>query len=154
MIANWVFASNHSCGGIFHSPAASRKTRDRSRRGVTGGKMTSCARGLWVIREELDACDRLLSRLRELAATIAKLLPRIAHVQIADNPGRNEPGTYKINCDFLGLGTTFQVSADVMPLGEPMKCLAGQEFLSDPGRYSLATRRPQAVPFTTPGQTK
>ena len=37
----------------------------------------------------------------ELAATIAKLLPRIAHIQIADNPGRNEPGTGEINYDFL-----------------------------------------------------
>jgi hydroxypyruvate isomerase len=37
----------------------------------------------------------------ELAATLAKHLPRIAHVQIADNPGRNEPGTGEINYDFL-----------------------------------------------------
>ena len=37
----------------------------------------------------------------ELAATIAKHLPRIAHIQIADNPGRNEPGTGEINYDFL-----------------------------------------------------
>lgn len=33
----------------------------------------------------------------ELANTIAKHLPRIAHMQIADNPGRNEPGTGEIN---------------------------------------------------------
>jgi hydroxypyruvate isomerase len=37
----------------------------------------------------------------ELAATLEKNLPRIAHVQIADNPGRNEPGTGEINCGFL-----------------------------------------------------
>jgi hydroxypyruvate isomerase len=37
----------------------------------------------------------------ELAATLQKHLPRIAHVQIADNPGRNEPGTGEINYDFL-----------------------------------------------------
>lgn len=37
----------------------------------------------------------------ELAATLAALLPRIAHVQIADNPGRNEPGTGEINYDFM-----------------------------------------------------
>jgi hydroxypyruvate isomerase len=37
----------------------------------------------------------------ELAATIERLLPRIAHIQIADNPGRNEPGTGEINYDFL-----------------------------------------------------
>lgn len=37
----------------------------------------------------------------ELAATIEKLLPRIAHMQLADNPGRNEPGTGEINYGFL-----------------------------------------------------
>ncbi|MEO7885692.1 MAG: hydroxypyruvate isomerase [Polaromonas sp.] len=37
----------------------------------------------------------------ELAATLQKYLPRIAHVQLADNPGRNEPGTGEINYSFL-----------------------------------------------------
>lgn len=37
----------------------------------------------------------------ELAATVQKYLPRIAHVQLADNPGRNEPGTGEINYAFL-----------------------------------------------------
>ena len=37
----------------------------------------------------------------ELAATIAKHLARIGHVQLADNPGRNEPGTGEINYPFL-----------------------------------------------------
>ena len=37
----------------------------------------------------------------ELAATIAKHLPRIAHVQVADNPGRHEPGTGEIRFEFL-----------------------------------------------------
>jgi hydroxypyruvate isomerase len=37
----------------------------------------------------------------ELAATLAKHQGRIAHIQIADNPGRNEPGTGEINYDFL-----------------------------------------------------
>ncbi len=37
----------------------------------------------------------------ELAATMAKHLKRIAHIQLADNPGRNEPGTGEINYDFL-----------------------------------------------------
>ncbi len=37
----------------------------------------------------------------ELAATMAKYLQRIAHIQIADNPGRNEPGTGEINYKFL-----------------------------------------------------
>ena len=37
----------------------------------------------------------------ELAATMAKHLARIAHIQLADNPGRNEPGTGEINYGFL-----------------------------------------------------
>jgi hydroxypyruvate isomerase len=45
----------------------------------------------------------------ELSATLARLMPNIGHIQIADNPGRHEPGTGEINyrhifrhIDFLG----------------------------------------------------
>jgi hydroxypyruvate isomerase len=37
----------------------------------------------------------------ELVATFKALMPRIAHVQVADNPGRNEPGTGEINYPFI-----------------------------------------------------
>jgi len=37
----------------------------------------------------------------ELAATVHKYLPRIGHIQLADNPGRNEPGSGEINYAFL-----------------------------------------------------
>lgn len=37
----------------------------------------------------------------ELAATVQKHSERIAHVQLADNPGRHEPGTGEINYEFL-----------------------------------------------------
>jgi hydroxypyruvate isomerase len=37
----------------------------------------------------------------ELAATVQKYLPRIGHIQLADNPGRNEPGTGEMNYPFL-----------------------------------------------------
>jgi hydroxypyruvate isomerase len=37
----------------------------------------------------------------DLAHTLEANLPRIAHVQLADNPGRNEPGTGEINYPFL-----------------------------------------------------
>ena len=37
----------------------------------------------------------------ELAATMQKHLARIGHLQLADNPGRNEPGTGEINYAFL-----------------------------------------------------
>ncbi len=37
----------------------------------------------------------------ELGATLAKHLPRIGHIQLADNPGRGEPGTGEINYPWL-----------------------------------------------------
>ena len=37
----------------------------------------------------------------ELAATLAQHLARIGHVQVADNPGRHEPGTGEIRFEFL-----------------------------------------------------
>jgi hydroxypyruvate isomerase len=37
----------------------------------------------------------------ELAATMARFLPRIGHMQLADNPGRHEPGTGEINYAYL-----------------------------------------------------
>jgi hydroxypyruvate isomerase len=57
----------------------------------------------------------------ELAKTIERLLPRIAHLQIADNPGRNEPGTGEINYSFLfnfidRIGYTGWVGAEYRPL--------------------------------------
>lgn len=37
----------------------------------------------------------------ELAATLQANLARIGHIQLADNPGRHEPGTGEINYSFL-----------------------------------------------------
>jgi hydroxypyruvate isomerase len=37
----------------------------------------------------------------ELANTVQTFLPRIGHIQLADNPGRNEPGTGEMNYPFL-----------------------------------------------------
>jgi hydroxypyruvate isomerase len=37
----------------------------------------------------------------DIARTLQKQMARIAHVQLADNPGRNEPGTGEINYPFL-----------------------------------------------------
>jgi hydroxypyruvate isomerase len=56
----------------------------------------------------------------DLARDIERCLPRVAHVQIADNPGRHEPGTGEINYPFvLGwldrLGYTGWVGAEYHP---------------------------------------
>ena len=56
----------------------------------------------------------------ELAATIALHLPRIGHMQLADNPGRHEPGTGEINYPFLftlldSLGYTGWIGCEYKP---------------------------------------
>lgn len=56
----------------------------------------------------------------DLAATLRRLLPRIGHVQFADNPGRHEPGTGELNFAFLfaeldRLGYTCWVGAEYLP---------------------------------------
>lgn len=57
----------------------------------------------------------------ELAATIKKHFARIAHIQLADNPGRNEPGTGEINYPFLfntldALGYAGWIGCEYKPL--------------------------------------
>jgi hydroxypyruvate isomerase len=37
----------------------------------------------------------------DLARSIERLLPSIGHMQLADNPGRGEPGTGEINYKWL-----------------------------------------------------
>jgi hydroxypyruvate isomerase len=56
----------------------------------------------------------------EIAATLAKHLARIGHIQIADNPGRNEPGTGELNYAFLfahldRIGYTGHVGCEYKP---------------------------------------
>ena len=56
----------------------------------------------------------------ELAATLSKHLSRIGHIQVADNPGRNEPGTGEINYGFLfrhlsRIGYTGWIGAEYKP---------------------------------------
>jgi hydroxypyruvate isomerase len=56
----------------------------------------------------------------ELAATLERHLPRIAHVQVADTPGRHEPGTGEIHFDFLfahldAIGYTGHVGCEYKP---------------------------------------
>ena len=56
----------------------------------------------------------------ELAATMQQYLPQIAHMQLADNPGRNEPGTGEINYPWLfrhidAIGYTGWVGCEYRP---------------------------------------
>jgi hydroxypyruvate isomerase len=58
----------------------------------------------------------------ELCATLAKHIHRIGHVQVADNPGRHEPGTGEIHYDFVfaeldRLGYKGSVGCEYKPAG-------------------------------------
>lgn len=61
----------------------------------------------------------------ELAGTLQKNLSRIGHIQIADNPGRNEPGTGEINFAFL-FDFIDRIGYDG-PIGAEYKPAAGTE---------------------------
>ena len=57
----------------------------------------------------------------ELANTLQDLLPRIAHMQLADTPGRHEPGTGEIHYRYLfdridELGYTGHIGCEYKPL--------------------------------------
>ena len=59
----------------------------------------------------------------DLARTIEANLAQIAHIQLADNPGRNEPGTGEINYPFLfrhldAIGYEGWVGCEYKPKGE------------------------------------
>ena len=65
----------------------------------------------------------------DLARTIEAHLDLIRHVQLADNPGRNEPGTGEINYDFLfghldALGYSGWVGCEYKPRGTTTDGLA------------------------------
>jgi hydroxypyruvate isomerase len=65
----------------------------------------------------------------DLAKTIERLLPRIGHIQIADVPGRNEPGTGEINFGWLlphidALGYRGWIGAEYIPKGDTVQGLS------------------------------
>ncbi len=65
----------------------------------------------------------------DLAHTVERLLPRIGHMQLADVPGRNEPGTGEINFDFLlrhidALGYAGWIGCEYNPIGDTAEGLA------------------------------
>jgi hydroxypyruvate isomerase len=59
----------------------------------------------------------------EIASTLANNLAKIAHVQLADNPGRHEPGTGELNYPFLfkhldAIGYTGWIGCEYKPAGK------------------------------------
>jgi hydroxypyruvate isomerase len=65
----------------------------------------------------------------ELANTIKANLKQIAHLQLADNPGRNEPGSGEINYRFLfefidGIGYDGWIGCEYKPKGKTVDGLA------------------------------
>jgi hydroxypyruvate isomerase len=64
----------------------------------------------------------------ELASTIERLLPRIAHIQVAGNPGRTEPDRGEINYPFLfalidRLGYAGWIGAEYKPVATTVEGL-------------------------------
>ncbi len=58
----------------------------------------------------------------DLARTLEANLPRIGHIQLADNPGRHQPGTGEINFPFLlhrlkALGYAGWIGCEYVPTG-------------------------------------
>jgi len=75
---------------------------------IPGFFVSTTAQGIDIL-DEVDAPNAFIQydvyhmqRMEgELAGTINRYLARIGHIQIADNPGRNEPGTGEIQYAFL-----------------------------------------------------
>jgi len=64
----------------------------------------------------------------DLAQTVERLLPRIGHIQLADVPGRHEPGSGELNFDFLlrrldTLGYSGWVGCEYNPQGDTLEGL-------------------------------
>lgn len=75
---------------------------------IPGFFLTGTAQGVALISEVGYGNVRLqydiyhMQRMEgELTQTLINQLPKIGHIQIADNPGRGEPGTGEINFDYL-----------------------------------------------------
>ena len=71
----------------------------------------------------------------ELAATLQQHLEKIAHIQLADNPGRNEPGTGEINYAFLfrhldKIGYKGWIGCEYKPTGKTEEGLGWRDQLT------------------------
>jgi hydroxypyruvate isomerase len=71
----------------------------------------------------------------ELAATMSKNMARIGHIQLADNPGRGEPGTGEINYPWLfkhidAAGYTGWIGCEYKPRGTTVDGLGWRSALT------------------------
>jgi hydroxypyruvate isomerase len=86
----------------------------------------------------------------DLARTVERLLPRIGHIQLADNPGRGEPGTGEINYAWLlprldALGYQGWIGCEYKPAAGTVAGLAwAAPYLAAPGeaRHGAPSERP------------
>lgn len=75
-----------------------------------------------------------------LVTTLERLLARIGHIQLADVPGRNEPGTGEINFDFVlrqidRVGYSGWIGCEYNPLGDTVEGLKwAQPYLRGKGK--------------------
>jgi hydroxypyruvate isomerase len=75
-----------------------------------------------------------------LVGTVERLLARIGHVQLADVPGRHEPGTGEINFDFVlreidRLGYSGWIGCEYNPSGDTLETLKwAQPYLRGKGK--------------------
>ncbi|MBT2323978.1 hydroxypyruvate isomerase [Variovorax paradoxus] len=71
----------------------------------------------------------------ELGATIAKNMAKIGHIQLADNPGRGEPGTGEINYPWLfkhidAIGYTGWIGCEYKPRSDTVNGLGWRTALT------------------------
>ncbi|MDR5759091.1 hydroxypyruvate isomerase [Caballeronia sp. LZ035] len=93
----------------------------------------------------------------DLIPTISRLLPRIGHIQVADNPGRHQPGTGEIHYPFLfamldRLGYEGWVAGEYIPRGRTEDGLAwcfGSAASSEPGARTGSAARALSCTHTS-----
>ena len=137
MIDNLRFAADAASGIGAIVLVEPLNTRD-----VPGTFVSSSAHGATLVRDSVRDNVRLQfdvyhTQIMEgdLAPKFAQLLSLIGHVQIADNPGRHEPGTGEINYPFVldfieNSGYGGWIGAEYMPAGETVSGLEwAREYL-------------------------
>lgn len=96
------------------------------------GIIAECAADNLLLQYDIYHMQRMEG---ELGATIRRLLPLIGHMQLADNPGRHEPGTGEINYAYLfrlldELGYDGWIGCEYLPAGDTTAGLGWRKRLA------------------------